>query len=687
ANSFRVVGRSAPPGTYAGDIEIRAGQRFDLVHATYTVTAPPGGAHNLEVAPTNLTLSTTEGASTAPVLLNVTPATWDPAYSSRIEYDGASGWLSATATNGGYNIIGDAANLAAGAYSARIFVSGDAFINLKSIPVSLTVGVGLVRPADITTTVTSETTPSQLAGSIPVTVAAGPVVNWVASSDQPWLTLSRAAGATGTNLEYAVDTALFAALANHAQHVAHVTIDPAPAGMSSVTFAIEVNKGLAQVTGLGPYLQVSDRPLRVIVRGRGFDDITNPATRVLVDGMPAATVQRRGDTEVLITAPAQAAGTYRVRATNALGLTTANREITVVDPRTQVAATVATGGTGSSIIYDAKNDAVYFANLGLSAVQRFTPSGGSWVMNTVVPIPALEDIGLSNDGADLVALSLSGSIPTTSSILRFLNTGDPALSERTQLTRNPGLGGNGFGLQVTNDSKIWFSPLHAGADAGRFVYLDTNTQTFGSVAPPAGGSVIGPGYFAPRDGSRLHIVQNRCCTPTPPMLYMDATDLIPRINPANPSNFYAAHASDDGERLMFDRYQVYNNAFAQIGDTTALALTQGSSWFAVAGVVSPDGSRAYLVAYNDSEISYFPTPTPTLYPRVYVFDASAATTNTTRLPLLGYFILSDYPTGRLASASYSPAATISPDGRTLFLAGGANFMAIPLPAESALTPP
>jgi sugar lactone lactonase YvrE len=369
-------------------------------------------------------------------------------------------------------------------------------------------------------------------------------------------------------------------------------------------------------------------------------------------------------------------------------MTTASRLVTVVDPRTQVAANVATGGLGKTVIYDAEHDAVYFANTGLSAVQRFAPSGGSWIMTSSLPVPALQDIGLSNDGADLVTLSTTGSSGAFSSIVRFLRTDDPSLAERTQVTRSTGLASASNGLAVTNDGRIWFSGASSSPDSLSFPYFDPVTQSFGNVYSPTPGNVIGPSYVAPRDGSRLTIVQNRCCSPTPPVLYMEAAESIARVNPANLDNFYTAHSSDDGERLMLSNYVVYNRAFERVGDTTELALTQTNQWFAVSGVVSPDGNRLYLTAYNDSEISQNPPPTPTLYPRVYVFDSSTIMTNTTRLPLLGYFILNEYPTGRRADAgTYSPGSTISPDGRTLFVVGGANFMAVPLPDESTLIPP
>jgi hypothetical protein len=683
ATGFRIIGRSLPSNYYSGSIRVVAGTRARSVVVNYSVSAPPGGERNVTAMPTALTLNTTEGATSAPVRVNVTPATWNPTYGSRIEYFGTANWLSATQVAGGLDVVANAANLASGTYSARLVVTGGPYTNEVPISVALTVGAGIVRPADVIVPVTSETTLPQLSGSVPVNVAGGPAVNWTASSSEPWLTLTRAAGATGTNLTYSVDGDALEDLANGTVHEAEVTIDPEPATMSPATFTLQVNKRLAQVTGLGPYLQVSDRPLRIIARGLGFDGINDLSARIIVEGVVGTTIQRRSDNEVLITAGSQAAGTYRVRATNALSLDTAERTATVIDPVTQLAASVTTGGEGESLIYDAEHNAAYFANESLGAVQRFAPVGLNWQLTTSAPVPALSDIGLSNDGADLITLSAVGDIISSTTTLRFLRTNDSNLAQRAQIQRSGGLGGSAGAnrLPVTNDGRIWFG---GSSDYGRLVYFDPLRQAFDFIQPNVN-TISGPKYYTSRDGARLLIQQRSCCYDSP-MLYMDA-DNVPRPNPAGETGFAWIHGSDDGDRVLFSAYNVYDRNFVFIGNTTRLA-DQGYGWFTVGGLVSPDGSRTYLLAYQESEFrSTPPPPTPTVYPRVYVFDSSTRMINTTRLPLVGYFTLADYPVKRGTYDSHRVGADISPDGRTLFFAGNAKFMVVPIPDEATLSAP
>jgi hypothetical protein len=681
---FRIVGRSLPSNVYTGSVRVVAGARARTVVVNYTVTAPAGGERNMAATPTSLPINTTEGASSAPVRINVTPASWNPSYGARIEYFGtARDWLSPTQVDGGLDLVANAANLPSGTYSARLIVTGGPFTGEVPVSVALTVGVGLVRPADVLVPVTSETTLPQLSGSVPITVAGGPAVNWSASSSEPWLTLTRATGATGTNLTYSIDADALEDLTNGTVHEAEITIDPQPATMSPVTFTLRLDKRLAQVTGLGPYLQVSDRPLRIIARGLGFNGISDLSARIVVDGVSGTTIQRRSDNEVVITAGPQAAGTYRVRATNALSLDAAERTATVIDPMTQVAASVTTGGDGESLIYDAEHNAAYFANTSLSAVQRFAPVGLNWQMSTSVPVPALSDIGLSNDGADLITLSAVGDVFSSTTTLRFLRTSDPGLAQRAQIQRNGGLGGStgANSLPVTNDGRLWFG---GSSDFGRLVFFDPLRQAFDSIQPNLN-IISGPKYYSSRDGSRLLIVPRSCCYDTP-MLYMDA-DSVLHTNPAGVNGFAWIHGSDDGDRVLFSAHDVYDRNFAFIGDTSRLA-DQGYGWFSVGGLVSPDGARTYLLAYQANEFnSDIPPPTPTVYPRIYVFDSSTRMTSTTKLPLLGYFTLADYPVKRGSHDSHRVGAAISPDARTLFFAGNAKFMVVPIPDEATLSAP
>src|SRR5204863_9023378 len=81
-----------------------------------------------------------------------------------------------------------------------------------------------------------------------------------------------------------------------------------------------------------------------------------------------------------------------------------------------------------------------------------------------------------------------------------------------------------------------------------------------------------------------------------------------------------------------------------------------------------------------------PLPPPASTPRIHVLDASPDTQQPNALlTILGSFPIDDFPTCRYADqCGLYTAATISPDGRTLFFAGSEKLVVIPIPDESTL---
>jgi hypothetical protein len=103
-------------------------------------------------------------------------------------------------------------------------------------------------------------------------------------------------------------------------------------------------------------------------------------------------------------------------------------------------------------------------------------------------------------------------------------------------------------------------------------------------------------------------------------------------------------------------------------------------------VVSPDGLRVYALSYD--RLDYFNENDhyhciPIRASRARRNSQRAAATG--RLPILGNFMINDFPTCRNAGqCRLYTVATISPDGRTLFFAGNQNLVVVPIPDESTL---
>jgi hypothetical protein len=137
--------------------------------------------------------------------------------------------------------------------------------------------------------------------------------------------------------------------------------------------------------------------------------------------------------------------------------------------------------------------------------------------------------------------------------------------------------------------------------------------------------------------------------------------------------------SEDGSRLVTESWRIRNAQFAPIGHVGVTT----DDYITVSAVVSPDGRRAYVLAYEGYEIT---RPAPLFTPRVYVFDISSPQGPDVQMPVLGYFSVPDYPTCLSQTGCFRyPKAAISGDGGTLAFAGDQSILVIPIPAEHTLT--
>jgi hypothetical protein len=231
----------------------------------------------------------------------------------------------------------------------------------------------------------------------------------------------------------------------------------------------------------------------------------------------------------------------------------------------------------------------------------------------------------------------------------------------------------GYGIPTTNDGRSWL-----GLERMAFVTPQNLTPTI--IPPSAPGSFFsgGPWYAVSRDGERLIIVQTAGVSPAPLMLYMNAADSIIQTNPAGLTSSFRFSLSDSGDRVLFDNQTVRDGQFNLVGavDLPPSTVSQYQNYYPVRGLVTPDGSRVYVLAYREDSAG-----DPTLTPRVFVFDATAAQAS---LPLLGYFDIPDFPgcapgNDPTTCNEITVSGAISIDGHTLFFAGEQKLVVAPVP--------
>jgi hypothetical protein len=691
ASSFTIAAASLPSGIYSGDVQVTSGTASTTIIVTYTVTAPSGGDISLAANPTSLTLSTVEDATTS-ATLTVTPPSWNPQVTATVEYPsgGASGWLTLTPVAAGETVLANAAALSAGSYTANIRLHAAYPSTDILVPVALTVGVGLVRPADVAVTVNAETTQAALSGTVPVTVVSGPPTSWSAASSVPWLVLTSSTGQTGQSLAYQVDLTRLASLPKGQVSTAKVTITPALTSMTPVSFNVNLTDNLPQITTLAPYAQLAGRPARVILRGSGFSAIASPAARFAIDGTSATSVTTVADTEVIaqFSATSLTAGAHTISVSNALGIATATGRVVAVNVPAYTYTAIPSGGYLRSLAYDPERDALYAANITAQSIMSFRHSGTSWT-TTSPSLASAYDVGLTQDGTALFAITSITSLASinASGSIEVLDPASLATRQTLSLPTTgflPSFSTVGFGIPTTNDGRSWVGPTTAGT-FGNIAYITPQSLT-PTVVPATVVSTFydGPWYAMSRDGELLLINPSNGVSPTPPLLYMHAVDSVVTVNPITPNPLTAScntSLSDAGDRVLFFENETDNlmslrdGSFNLIGVVTLPASSP--SYNAQKGLVTPDGTRVYVLAYRSDAAA-----TSGVTPRVFVFDATTAATN---LTVLGYFDVTDYPgslpgtTGAFCTGP-SIAGAVSLDGQTLFFAGNQNLLVVPVPA-------
>jgi hypothetical protein len=136
---------------------------------------------------------------------------------------------------------------------------------------------------------------------------------------------------------------------------------------------------------------------------------------------------------------------------------------------------------------------------------------------------------------------------------------------------------------------------------------------------------------------------------------MNAADSVVHANPAGLSFSCYFSMSETGNRVLFDNLDLRDGSFNLIGRVTLpTASPPSQSYWARYGLVSLDGSRVYALSYRNDATSQ-----PTLTPRVFVFDASAATTppNPDALPSTLSQIMSVPGGPSTKAATYRTSAT------------------------------
>lgn len=669
-----VMARSLRSGYYYGTIEITSNQQSVSTQVVYEVSPPVGGDRDVMASPSSLTFAAIENTASQAQRISVSLPTWggnrqDVQYS--VKYNGSKqDWLVVRPTDSGLTVTASAAHLIQGYYTAEVLITHpESQLSAPVVvPVALSVGPGLVRPADQSIKVTTTAGASTLLGSAAVNLVEGEPFEWTASSNVPWLKVVRARGQTGSSVDFTVDKALLGAMGNYTDSRGTVTVTPVLAHVTPVAFNVSLRKELAELHYAGPYLLVSNKPQTVRLRGRGFNDVASISTYLDAGATNPTSVTKVNDGQLSLQLPALTAGSYSLTLMNALGLPTGNVALRVVNPTTFTYAAIPTNGNPYWLVYDAWRQAAFVANKETEAVVQYKFSADRWVRSQV-SVPGISNLGMGPDGDNLVVTGSQGRLrllsPDTLETQFQMENPEPFSESFTYLR---------FGIPATNDGRSW---LTIGSGWNRLGYFDHRTRTIETPAWNMSTSYYGGPWMAmSRNGERMVVVQSASISPQPPLLFMDATDALLKLTGTDLTFSYDLQLSDDGNRLVLDGYEVRDANFGVVG---RLAINDPQYSGSGNTVVSPDGKRVYMLSYP---VNAYYEQNPTNKPKVFVFDSSAMPSIGVNLPLIGQFELNDYPTCHVSAYECNTRArmTISPDGQTLFMAGDANFVVAPIPS-------
>jgi hypothetical protein len=691
STTLRLTARAWPSGQHTASVRVNSGGLAEVISVTYTVTAPAGGEFDLRSNPTSLTVSAIERTSTTPTTLTVQGPTWEPGLSTEavVGYIGQPSnaqWLQVEPVAGGYRLTASAAEVNAGVYTANLTIRAtDTAVPSTQIeiPISFTVGEGLTQPADREVTLDANTTPQSavLSGSVPITLVDGPAVNWSAQTDRNWLTLTRASGETGTALQYVINPAMLDLPNTYVQRddVASVQITTTPF-LTPRTFHVNLRQRLAHLRGIAPYYQVQGQSSRHVVRGSGFIANRDWSQHLLVMGQPAGAgrVTRVNDTELIVDVdPGQVVLDVR----NELSAVPGWDPIQVIAADTNVYQSLPTGFEIQKLHYDAQRQRLLLIDRQANDLNRFIYYGkngpNSWQQGSVTPIPGVRDLMVANDNRTIWFVTTNG--------LRFAPSDTLSLSpgDADQSFAPLRVAPSNSAMVMTNDWRVWFGSENGLGIGTGVLYRDILAAD--GINVPLQSALIqpreGPWFTVSGNGERLYISQASSVTPAPSLLALDAKDgVLFEAAQWGGSTYLPSDAAInmDGSRLVGSGNVVRDLAYSDIGNVEP----DHQNYFAIAGAVNPEGTRAYMLAYEANEMM---NVTPQEIPRVYVFDISNPVGAGLRMPLLGYFTLPDYPTCRIFAPCLRPGMTLAPDGNTLFIAGSANLLVVPVPAENNLT--
>jgi hypothetical protein len=397
------------------------------------------------------------------------------------------------------------------------------------------------------------------------------------------------------------------------------------------------------IQSIAPYVGFESISGEAIVRGVGFQAFNTQGVRL---GQTAATeFSIASDTDLRVTYPALPAGTYEVQIDlpEFQGTLQSSARLVIVPPTSYTAEALAyptANPTVQRIVYDTERSAILVAAQD-GTLMRFAYANGAWTAPTTTSVASLQDISLSTQGDTLLVLTSSNLVvadPVTLATIETIST--------TELDS----GVSFKNIATTNEDRAFITTEQStSGNTNVFLYngrtrtLVETSQVLNNSTPAASGQ-----------GSSVLFVQGHPSLNSAPPVYLFSTvnaqfqTLGTTIN----QNAIPPVVDRRAQRAVLNGARVHGTT-----DTASFDLLGTLPAGTLGAAINPEGTRVYTYEAGG----------------IQTFDVSVDRDGAAYTAL-----------GAATAVPGDPGAnlkmTISPDGRTLFLAGSTQLIVVPTPA-------
>lgn len=560
----------------------------------------------------------------------LTTRTW----TSSINYLAGSDWLEMSAVAGDQiptSLSVNALPMMEGNYQAIISLSTDPGSDVLKIPVSYTVEPARSDPRQLGWTIDGGTDALQLRQKMTLTApffsqsrSADPT--WSISSTADWLSFSVTESVRSQGVEFEVDivnSALeFLAPGTHFSEIRVVSL-----GVDELLVPVMLDVNMPLVQFVSPYVATSNTQGDVIVRGKGFNFITNHP--INIGDIPATQYNLVSDTEFRISHTALAAGNYPVSMPNGLGLKRSGAELVVLDPPNYEPAEIAarTGYFAARPVYDAERQSLYIDDGNDGEIERYRFDGTTWLTEST-KMDFIKSMTLSPDGKLILAIVINDIVyinPVDFTIIDRFTLNDILISRYASYIA---FGNDGKAVVLVDRHQ---SPV--------FLF-DPAMKTFEPIAYDV--SLYNPRLAASSDKSRIAIFNRENENA---IYYYDTSSSSIVKTETLIAQATAGSYDRHGKNLLFQGYSLYDENFIKLGEIP----------IAVFGTLSKDGQTIYGINRG-----YNIPPGPGNLIRVYDVNQIDAT---------GLFVEITNTAGFTVAPENAGNTTLTHDGGNIFTVG------------------